>query len=80
MSRRVIGHNRHEGNEAMVADDLKDEQTKRTRVSSYSFIVLHVLDFTSELMNLLRHVKFRPETYRDLSFSFFLSLSTREAY
>lgn len=29
-SRRAIGHNRHEGNEAMVADDLKEERTQRT--------------------------------------------------
>lgn len=62
-SRRVIGRNRREGNEAMVADDLRDEQTKRT---SYSFIIFHVLDFISGLINLPRHVKFRLETYRDL--------------
>lgn len=28
-SRRAIGHNRHEGNEAKVAADLRDEQTKK---------------------------------------------------
>lgn len=80
-SRRAIGHNRHEGNEAMVADDLKDEQTKRTHVSSYSFIILHVLNLISGLMNLPRHVKFRPDTWRDLSFSsFFSSTQILEVY
>lgn len=53
----------------MAADDLKDEQTKRTRVSSYSFIIVHVLGLISELMNLPRHVTFRPETHRDLKLS-----------
>lgn len=55
----------------MAADDLKDEQTKRTHVSSYSFIIFHVLDFISGLMNLPRHVKLKPETYRDLRVVFF---------
>lgn len=72
-SRRAIGHNRHEGNEAKVADDLRDEQTKKRLY----IIICHVLGFISELINLPRHVKLRPETYRVSRISFFLNTNAR---